>query len=627
MDHPHYDGSTFPGASDVLQLLLDATTTHAIVGEDLSGRVVLWNAGAEALYGWTAGDAIGALTPKDLHPPSVVASGVPERMRAEAAASGSWTGEAVGCRRNGESFAARTAVTPWRVAGRVAGFLLVTQELRHEWTDRDGGDEQFRGLLEAAPDAMVIVDHAGRMVLVNGQVERLFGYPRQELLGQSVDMLVPARFRQDHAGHRLGYSAEPRVRAMGADLELYGLRKDGTEFPVEISLSPLSTPGGTLVSSAIRDISHRTRAEAKFRDLLESAPDAMVIVDRAGRILLVNSQTEKLFGYARRELLGEPVEILVPERFRGGHPGMRAGFSREPRVRSMGEGRELFGRRQDGSEFPVEISLSPLETEDGPVVSSSIRDISDRKRVERALQEKNVELERASLAKDRFLASMSHELRTPLNAIIGFTGTLLMKLPGPLTADQEKQLGTIKTSARHLLSLINDILDVAKLDSGTVKANLQPVDCGDVVEEVASALRPLAQQKHLAFDLDLPVERIVIPCDRRFLSQILINLAGNAIKFTDRGGVTIALRHVPGPAAAVEIAVADTGRGVPAEGRDELFRAFSQVDGDFTKPREGTGLGLHLSQRLAAVLGGRITLESEPGRGSCFTLQLERREA
>lgn len=212
-----------------------------------------------------------------------------------------------------------------------------------------------------------------------------------------------------------------------------------------------------------------TGGEDKFRSLLESAPDAMVIVDRQGRIVLVNSQTERLFGYAREELLGHRVEMLIPGRFRARHQGQhRPGYIEEPRVRGMGAGLDLHGRRKDGREFPVEISLSPLGTGSEMLVSSSIRDITERKRFERELQEANAELRRAILAKDLFLAGMSHELRTPLNAIIGFTGTLLMRLPGPLSAEQERQLRTIQDSARHLLSLINDLLDLARIESGKV---------------------------------------------------------------------------------------------------------------------------------------------------------------
>jgi PAS domain S-box-containing protein len=757
-------GHTRAESDAQMRVLVEGVQDYAIFMLDPNGDVVSWNRGAERMKGYTAAEIIGQNF-SCFYSPEDIDLGKPAAELREASVCGRTEVERWRVRKDGTRFLAELVITAARdTAGRLIGFSEISRDV----SARNDREAKYRGLLEAAPDAIVVVNPAGRIVLLNVQAEKQFGYLRDELLALNVTKIVPEGLVERLLVDGSGNPANALMRPVESGIELQGRRKDGSVFPVEIMLSPHHSEDGVLVTAAIRDISvrkaaevhlaatvgelavkhslldavvegtsdpiyirdlehrfllankacaqlfgrsvsemigrttremlpndtyyavaqsdreivrtgttrvmeelaeidgtmrtflttkgpyrdanhaiigtigiarditerrsadesrlaalkleivvrenaakHLAQMESRYRALLEAAPEAMVISDAQGRILLVNAQTEKLFGYRREELIGHAVEMLVPPQFRAKHPVHRGGYYGNPHTRSMGEGLELRGLRKDSSEFPVEIMLSPLETADGMLVTAVVRDIAERKKFQEDLLQTVGELKRSNDELEHFAYVASHDLQEPLRMVASYTQLLAKRYKGRLDSDADDFIAFAVDGSNRMQRLINDLLAYSR--AGVSRKKPHKISSQSALHEALVNLQgTIAESGATVTHEHLPD----VTMDETQLTQVFQNLIGNAIKYR---GPEFPRVHISATSSAgIEsvFSVSDNGLGIESQFFDKIFILFQRLHGrgEF----EGTGIGLAICKKMLERAGGRIWVESEPGVGSTF---------
>ncbi len=479
-------------------------------------------------------------------------------------------------------------------------------------------------LLDSSPDAMVILNREGLIWRANPEMCRMFSYELAEFLGHSIELVMPIRFRRAFQRRLKRYFKNPIRQKMGQGLEVAGLHRNQSEFPIAISISPLNIDDEIMAVCAVRDLTDRYQQElilrereARFRNLMEAAPDGIILSDSTGKILQLNPQICNIFKYDAKEMLGMNVRDLMPEKYRPIQDALLRRFLRDPKRIEMGRNHHLNGLCKNGEVFPLELNVSPIIEENETLVVSCLRDITERRDRENQLKIAQQAAESANQAKSEFLSHMSHELRTPLNGILGYTQ--ILKQDTTLTAEQQSGLESIMNCGEHLLSLINDVLDLSKIEAGHEELNLAPTDLHLLINEVTDILRPRTRDKGLKFTVKIkPEVPIGVITDAAKVRQILVNLLSNAIKFTSEGEVTLSVKQKKD--GLYQFRVCDTGIGMNSDELNIIFDPFRQVEAG--KAAGGTGLGLSICKHLSEMLGGSLLARSTKDQGSRFDLRI-----
>jgi PAS domain S-box-containing protein len=606
------------GIEDRFRTLVESVRDYAIFMLNPEGQVVSWNAGAERYKGYKAEEIIGQNF-SCFYLPEDIERAKPEEELRIATATGRVEDEGWRLRKDGSRFWAHVIIAALRdPSGTLLGFTEISRDI----SERRELEARYHGLLEAAPDAMVVVNQRGAIVLLNVQAEKQFGYRRDELVGQKVKNIIPEGFAERLIADGTRTAADALAQQIGTGIELQGRRKDGSEFPIEIMLSPLESAEGILVTAAIRDISvrkdaekHLAQMEGRYRGLLEAAPDAMVVVNQRGAIVLLNVQAEKQFGYHRDELVGQKVKNIIPEGFAERLIADGTRTAADALAQQIGTGIELQGRRKDGSEFPIEIMLSPLESAEGILVTAAIRDITLRKQNVEILARKISELKRSNDELQQFAYVASHDLQEPLRMVASYTQLLASRYKGRLDADADEFIAYAVDGSNRMQRLIQDLLAYSR--AGTNGKAVREISSENALKAAVRNLQAVVEESGAIVTHDsLPA----ITTNDAQLIQVFQNLVGNAIKYHGPEAPRVHVSAGKNGGREWVFSVQDNGLGIDHQYFDRIFVLFQRLHG--REEFSGTGIGLAICKKIVERQGGRIWVESQPERGSTFHFAL-----
>jgi PAS domain S-box-containing protein len=605
-------------------LLEAAPDAMVVLNQD--GEIVLLNLQAEKQFGYQRDELVGQKV-KNIIPEGFAERLIADGTRSAAAALAQQIGTGIelsGRRKDGSAFPIEIMLSPLESAEGI----LVTAAIRNISVRKDAErhlaqmEGRYRGLLEAAPDAMVVVNQDGEIVLLNVQAEKQFGYRRDELVGQKVKNIIPEGFAERLISDSTRSAADALAQQIGTGIELIARRKNGSDFPIEIMLSPLESAEGILVTAAIRDISvrkdaerHLAQMEGRYRGLLEAAPDAMVVVNQGGEIVLLNVQAEKQFGYRRDELVGQKVKNIIPEGFAERLIADALRSAEDALAQQIGTGIELTGRRKNGSDFPIEIMLSPLESAEGILVTAAIRDITKRKKAEAHLLQKVEELNRSNEELGQFAYIASHDLQEPLRMVASYTQLLSRRYKGKLDSDADEFISFAVDGASRMQRLIRDLLAYSRV--GTIEMDLLDTSSEEALQQALINLRGAIEEKGALVTHD-PLPTVL--ADETQLIQLFQNLVGNAIKYQNPGVPRVHISAAKNGGKKWMFSVKDNGLGIDPQYFEKIFGVFQRLH----KREEfaGTGIGLAICKKIVERHGGSISVESQPGQGSIFRFAL-----